>query len=247
MHRNICVISQPRFFPGLHYLHRMMVANVFVIFDTVQYTPRHEENRAKIKTQQGPQWLTVPMFQSSRGQLIRDTRIDNSQDWQRRIIRTIESVYGRASHYQSSAQEIINILEQTHETLTDLDRASWAPALRMLDISCEFVRASDLPVSGTGPQLLLNICKHLGADVYLSGAFGKDYLDVAEFTMEGVEVRYHDYTYPIYPQRYGEFVPFLSYLDVLFNAGLDRNDVMAGGAMTPAEDKSVTLPSATVL
>src|SRR2546430_11988915 len=61
-----CVISQPRFFPGLHYLHRMMVTDVFVVLDTVQFTPRHEENRAKLKGPQGPQWLTVPDRKSTR-------------------------------------------------------------------------------------------------------------------------------------------------------------------------------------
>src|SRR2546430_8973768 len=69
-----CVISQPRFFPGLHYLHRMMVTDVFVVLDTVQFTPRHEENRAKLKGPQGPQWLTVPVRQSRRDQLIGEIR-----------------------------------------------------------------------------------------------------------------------------------------------------------------------------
>ena len=57
----VCVISQPRFFPGLHYLHRMLVADVFVILDTVQFNPRHEENRARLMTPHGPSWLTVPV------------------------------------------------------------------------------------------------------------------------------------------------------------------------------------------
>ena len=79
---SICVISQPRFFPGLHYLHRMMVADVFVVLDTVQFNPRHEENRAKVKGAKGGQWLTAPMRQVSREQLIIDTQVDDGQPWQ---------------------------------------------------------------------------------------------------------------------------------------------------------------------
>src|SRR5437870_7129361 len=81
-----CVISQPRFFPGLHYLHRMLVADVFVILDTVQFNPRHEENRARLMTPQGPSWLSVPTCKISREQLIRDTRIDASQPWQKKAL-----------------------------------------------------------------------------------------------------------------------------------------------------------------
>jgi hypothetical protein len=225
---SICVISQPRFFPGLHYLHRMMIADIFVILDTVQFTPRHEENRTKLKTPQGPQWLTVPMRQFSREQLILDTHLDNNQPWQDKAIKMLNNLYSRAPNYKTHAPEIISLFEAPYKTLTQLDRASWEPALRLLGITCEFVYASDLPVSGRGPRLLLDICRYLDADIYLSGAFGRDYLNIADFAAEGIEVRFHEYNYPVYLQRFGDFVPFLSYLDILFNVGLERDKVLVG-------------------
>ena len=231
---SICVISQPRLFPGLHYLHRMMVADVFVVFDTVQFNPRHEENRAKLKTPRGGEWLTVPMRQVSRDQLIRDTAIDNAQPWRRKAWGTIQNLYGKAPNFETYASAIQSILEAPHETLIDLDRASWEPALRLLGITCQFVRSSELPVAGKGPRLLLDICKHLGADTYLSGGFGREYLDCAEFMQEGVEVMFHEYESPVYSQRHEGFVPFLSYLDVLFNVGLDP-DLVRAGARSPCE------------
>lgn len=230
----VCVISQPRFFPGLHYLHRMMLADVFVILDTVQFTPRHEENRAKLKTPRGPQWLTVPMRQSTRGQRILETRIDTSQPWQRKALGTLHNLYSRTPCYRGYAPEIVRIIETPHATLSQLDRASWGPALRLLGIACRFVCASELPVSGGGPGFLLDICESLGADIYLSGAFGRSYLNLAEFAAHGVTVAFHEYRYPVYPQRFGAFVPFLSYLDMLFNAGLDPAMVMQGGSVSTA-------------
>jgi len=220
-----CVISQPRFFPGMHYLHRMMLADHFVILDTVQFTPRHEENRAKLKTPNGAQWLTVPVRKISREQSIVETHISRDQPWQQDAIKTLAHFYGKTPHYEANAAEIASILEAPHETLTALDRASWQPALRMLGIGCSFTCASELPVTGRGQQLLLDICRHLGADVYLSGGFGRDYLDTAPFSAAGIEVRFHDYTYPVYAQRFGEFVPYLSYLDMLFNVGLQRGSL----------------------
>jgi WbqC-like protein family len=229
---SVCVISQPRFFPGLHYLHRMLVADVFVIFDTVQFNPRHEENRARLLTPRGPDWLTIPMRKTHREQLIRETPVDNSQAWPGRALKTIQHLYGKAPHYRTHAPAIQSILETPYENLTELDRASWEPALRLLGITCRFVCASELPVAGKGPRLLLDICKHLGADTYLSGMHGREYLDTAEFAREGVSVLFHEYQYPSYPQHGGgpQFVPFLSYLDTLFNMGLERDLVMAGGA-----------------
>jgi hypothetical protein len=215
-----CVISQPRFFPPLHYLHRMLVADHFVIFDTVQFTPRHEENRARLKGPQGPQWLSVPVQKISREQRIVDTRISRDHPWQQDAVKTLAHLYGKSPGYREHGPEVEGIIQAPNETLTGLDRASWAPALRLWGVRCNFVLASELPVSGRGPQLLLDICKHLGADVYLSGPDGRNYLDSAEFAAAGVQVRYHDYKHPVYAQRFGEFVPFLSYLDMLFIAGL---------------------------
>jgi hypothetical protein len=225
----VCVISQPRFFPGLHYLHRMLVADVFVMLDTVQFTPRHEENRARLRTPHGPAWLTVPVRQAGREQLITQTCPDDSQPWQRKAVTTLQQLYGKAPHYRTHIAAVREVFETPHETLTDLDRASWGPALRLLRPTCRFVRASELPVSGKGPQLLLDLCKHLGADTYLSGAFGRDYLDAAAFAREGVQVVFHEYAHPVYPQRGEGFVPYLSYLDALFNAGLERDWVLTPG------------------
>jgi hypothetical protein len=231
---SVCVISQPRFFPGLHYLHRMLVADVFVLLDTVQFNPRHEENRARVKAPQGPQWLTVPTRKVSREQLIRDTQLDNGQDWRPKAVSTLRHLYGGAPYYRACEPEVVQILEAPCEGLTELDWASWQPALRRLGVTCRFVLASQLPVSGKGPGLLLDICKHVGADTYLSGAFGREYLDAGAFAAEGVAVRFAEYAYPVYAQRFNGFVPFLSYLDVLFNVGLDREVVLAGGRMCAA-------------
>ncbi|MGE3173746.1 MAG: WbqC family protein [Planctomycetota bacterium] len=220
-----CVISQPRFFPGLHYLDRMVQADVFVIFDTVQFTPRHEENRAKLKTRDGTQWLSVPVQKLGRDMRIVDTMPSPDQPWQDAAIKTLAHLYGKAPHYAAHKDEVEAILRAPHRNLTELDRASWAPALRLCGIDCEFVLASELPVEGRGPELLLAICRHLGADVYLSGGFGREYLEPDTFAAAGVEVRYHEFEYPTYPQRFGEFTPFLSYLDALFCTGLRRDEL----------------------
>lgn len=233
----VCLISQPRLFPGLHYLHRLLVSDIFVVLDTVQFTPRHEENRTRLKAPDGARWLTIPMRKRSREQLITDTRIDQTQHWQRKAIHTLESLYGGAPRYPEHREEIEAILEAPHETLVDVTTASWGPALRALEPDCEILRASDLNTTGSGQDLLLEICREVGADSYLSGAFGREYLDEDRFAQSGVRVFYHDYEYPEYPQRFGDFVPYLSYLDLMFNVGLDRSFVESGGRIPSADQK----------
>lgn len=216
-----CVISQPRFFPGLHYVSRWQVADVFVVFDTVQFTPRHEENRCKLKGPNGEQWWTVPVQKGPRDQRILDTRIRNEEPWQKDAKNTLHHLYSKSPFYAKWIDRVHAVIDAGHATLTELDMASWQIAIEVLQPKCRFVRASELPCEGKGPELLLAICKHVGADVYLSGGFGKEYLDAEPFTAQGVEIRYHEYEYPVYPQRHGDFVPYTSYLDMLFQVELE--------------------------
>lgn len=230
---SVCLITQPRLFPGLHYLHRILLADVFVVLDVVQFTPRHEENRTRLKAPDGARWLTIPMRKESREQTILETHIDHTQHWRRKSAHTLDALYGGAPRYAEFRDEVHAVFEGPHDTLMDVATASWETAFRHLEPSCEIVRASELAASGSGPELLLAICRAVGADTYLSGAFGREYLDEAQFEREGVRVRYHAYECRAYPQRFGDFVPFLSYLDRLFNVGLDRAAVEAGGTAGP--------------
>ena len=51
-----------------------------------------------------------------------------------------------------------------------------------LNINTETIRSSDLNVSGVKSERLYNLCKKVGATEYISGPFGKYYLDKELFT-----------------------------------------------------------------
>ena len=50
------------------------------------------------------------------------------------------------------------------------------------------VKASTLSATGTKSELLANICKELDATKYISGPYGKDYLEMKYF--EGIDVEF---------------------------------------------------------
>jgi hypothetical protein len=96
----------------------------------------------------------------------------------------------------------------------------------LLGIRTRMVVSSTLSVPGKATQRLVNFCKALGANTYLSGAGGKDYLELELFEKEGVKVSFQEYKHPAYPQLHGEFVPYLSVLDLLFNCGPKSREVL---------------------
>src|SRR5262249_2425956 len=86
-------------------------------------------------------------------------------------------------------------------------------------IRTQVVRASELPVQASKSALILALCRHFEADRYLSGALGRDYLELAEFGAAGGRVEFQSYTSPVYPQLWGDFVANLSVVDYWLNCG----------------------------
>ena len=89
-------------------------------------------------------------------------------------------------------------------------------------ISTPLVMASDLPPTDAhATQLLGELTRAAGGDVYLSGPSGRDYLEPALLGPLGVELRYHEFQPFEYPQLFGEFAGGLSCLDYIANVGLE--------------------------
>jgi hypothetical protein len=236
----IVTISQPRYLPWLGYFHRIGVSDVFVYLDTVQYTPRDWENRNKIKTDRGWTWLTVPV-KARYLALIPEVTIDNDQPWQHKHWQSLRTFYSKAPYFRDYAERLEHLyLHQTWHHLTDFNLALTTALCDAFGMAkSRFIKASDLGVSGHATDLLVQICRALGATIYLSGCQGRNYLDEAAFAAHGIGVHYQDYAHPTYPQLYESFLPGMAAPDLLFNCGRDSARILLAGQapIQPAAQK----------
>jgi hypothetical protein len=219
---------QPAYLPWLGYLDKIARADVFVYLDTVQFEKNSFINRNRIKTAQGVQWLTIPV--KTRGHLsatLRDTQIETGQDWRTKHLKAIAMNYRRAAHFPACFRQLESLLSDSQTNLAELCWAQLRFWLELFAIETHVVRASELDVLGTKSDLVLALCRHFGADHYLSGALGRDYLVVEDFRAAGVEVEFQQFAPPVYPQLWGDFVPALSVVDYWMNCG--ANAEVIGG------------------
>jgi len=91
-----------------------------------------------------------------------------------------------------------------------------------------FVKASDYELQEGNTERLIDICKKMKGEVYLSGKDGANYLDLAKFEEEKIDVIFQEYKHPTYSQLYGDFEPFLSIMDLLFNCGPESLSILRG-------------------
>lgn len=223
-------IHQPEHMPWLGFFHKLNMADTYVVLDNVQYRRRYFQNRNKINTKDGWQWICVPVIKEARNDLlIKDARIfKEDMEWREDNIKTIYQNYCKAKFFEFLWPEFKDTYCSEYARLSDLNIALIKLILKKLKVKKDIVFASELCVDGEKGDLILNICLVLGAKKYISGISGKEYLDIGKFNKGGVEVIFQEFHHPIYPQLYGSFSPCMSVIDLLFNCGPDSLNVING-------------------
>jgi hypothetical protein len=216
----LVAIHQPHYLPWLGYLHRMAQADLFIALDHVQFERGNYQNRSRVRVNGRPHWLTVPLLCGSQKDRIDEKRIDNGSDWPRVHLETLRRAYGGA-HFGPHAARLTSIYAQRWERLVDLNHALLGLLREAFDVVTPMVRSSALDVKGAKSELVLNICKAVGASALLVGLGGsREYLDRAAFAAAGIALELQSFEHPTYPQRGpAPFSAGLSALDLLFNCG----------------------------
>ena len=218
---------QPAYLPWLGYFHRLMLSDLHVVLDSVPASKGDFSNRNRIRTPQGWSWLTVPMTGSRMTTSIHELQTDPKQQWQERHWKTIETAYRKAPYFHMFEPVVREAVLAPAPTLERACLNVLEPLTQAFGIATPIVFAKDLDLHERKSELVLEICRKTKATTYISGPLGRHYLDRDAFTRASVEVRFHDYVHPVYPQVYDGFVPLLSAIDVLFNCGPQAGAVIA--------------------
>lgn len=226
-------IHQPQFFPYAGFFHKLGCADAFVIMDDVQYDKRFT-NRNRILAPQGPMWLTVPIDKADKFSSNMTVEVNNALPWRAEHWKKLTYSYKNSAFFHSYREYFEDLYQRQHNLLFDLNLETTKAVMGWLGIDIPIVRESQLGVTGEGTQRLVNVCRAMGADTYVSGVGGKDYMDETLFHANGVTLQYHQYEPTPYPQRFvQEFVPNLSILDMLFNIGPESRKLV--GRIAQAE------------
>ena len=213
-------IHQPMYLPWLGLFERIHRCDAFVLLDNVPYSKNYFINRNKIKTVNGWMWLTIPVLTKGHfGQLIKDVRIDNTTQWRKLHWKSIYYSYQRAPYFPKYADFFEHAYKHERIYLIEIIEELLYFILKVLGINTTIIKSAELNVAGKKEELILNICKALQADEYLSGPDGKEYLDLKLWRENNIKVTFHNYHHPEYQQLHGKFLPQMSIIDLLFNYG----------------------------
>lgn len=214
----ILTIHQPMYLPYPGIFNKMENADIFVFLDDVQYSDGYYYNRNRIKTQRGTLMLTVPLLKSL-GQKLNEIRIATNIKWQKKHLKSIYANYSKADYFNSYIDFFEEIYNMQWEKLHNLNMKTMLYIMEALDTNTQFYLSPEPKCESTGTQRIIDICKALDADTYLSGIGGTDYLDQKLFKKNNIRLEFQRYAPKEYKQLWGEFIPNLSIIDLLFNLG----------------------------
>ena len=226
----IVSIMQPAYLPWLGYFDRVLQSDLLITLDHVAISVGDRNqfvNRNRIRTAQGWCWLTVPIRHSKGGrQPINQVDVANTTRWQVKHWRSIEACYRRAPYFDIVASALWPIYDRPWTNLLEAIEAVNGVLFQQLDITVPTRSSAEMNVEGVKADLVVNLCKEVGASRYISGPFGRDYLDKTAFEKANIDLSFHDYRHPTYPQLFPSFEPFMSVIDLLFNHGPASLDIL---------------------
>ena len=176
----IVSIHQPLHFPYLGFFQKMKMADIFVLLDDVKFCKNEFYNRNRFKNkQEQDEWFTVPVEKKANSKLIKDVYVAKDFGWKKKLLKQM---------YYNFKEDFSDIYE--HEKIIDMNIDSIEYCRKKLNINNKIINSSELNINGVKSERLSNICKELGATEYISGPFGKNYLDISFF--DNIRVSYFE-------------------------------------------------------
>ncbi len=224
------VLLQPSYLPWIGVFGMIDITDVFIFYDDVQFVQKSWQQRNKIKLQNDPIWLTVPILKKF-GQNVNEAKINNSINWTKKHWNSIYHAYNKAPYFDNYSKEISQIYNTDWDYLCDLNIhvIKILSELLMLD-KPKFMKSSDIKdIEGKKTDRILDILNSLNIDESIGGPAAKDYIEPVKFKNNNIKLYWYEFIHPVYPQIGGDFIPYLSVIDLLFNTGEKARDYLKEG------------------
>ncbi len=217
MTERILAAHQPQYLPYPGVIHKIAVADVFVVQDDLQFARQEWQNRNRIRTHAGHRWLTIPVHSGHTDRINQVMPADKA--WLATHRRIVALEY-RTSRFLRRADHIWEQVAAVRErNLAEIGLASVKGIRELLGITTPMILESEigLPEEATSDRdsRLQALCHRLGCSTYLSGSGARAYLDERRWHDSGIKLAWQQYTPTRYEQLYPGWVENLSVLDML--------------------------------
>ena len=226
------VVLQPTYLPWTGYFGMIDTADVFVFYDDVQFSAQSWQQRNRIKSPGGESmWLSVPIIHKF-GQNIYQVQINDASNWRKKHWQSIYQSYTKAPYFKNYGKDIEDLYQKEWPYLCELNIFIIQKLSQLLGVRMpKVIKSSEINnITGEKTDRLLRVLEEIGADEYIANPGARDYIEADKFKESGIKLYWYEFHHPVYPQIRGEFIPYLSAIDLLFNVGNEGVNFIREGA-----------------
>jgi len=228
-------LHQPNFIPWTKLMAKISASDVYVVYDTVQFTRTEYHNRQRIRARNGPMLLSVPVYSARHRQRLCDVRLVQNDDWRGYHLRILKQEYGRSPFFGEVFPLVAQVYQRPHRMLVDFNIDLVATLCEYLECRTKIVKATDLSHDGDNTDRLIQLTIAVGGDEHITSTWGTDrkYIEWGRVADAGLKVRTHEFTHPVYRRQFDPFVPYLGVLDLVFAQGRAAAETIARSSDFP--------------
>ena len=220
-------IHQPNYLPYIGFFQKMALSDIFVILDNVQFSKDSYSQRTKIRVPYGSIWLTIPIEKKYNFKLINEVQLSSNNIWIKKHKLSIVSNYSKSPFFDKAFIE--RYYQNSFKNLQEFNEFGILYIKKRIGINTKIVRASELDINenSKSTDLLVDIVKKVGGDIYISGLGGRKYMAEEKFLENNIKLEYFEFKPFEYLQRWNGFEPYMSAIDLLFNLGNETGSVLS--------------------
>jgi hypothetical protein len=215
------------------YFEMVDAVDIFVVLDHVQFVKKSWQQRNKIKTPSGVITLTVSIQREKRDNLIKDVKI--SYDRNNPLVKhwkTISLSYKKANFFNEYSHFFEKIYLTNFTYLRDLNVSLIKQICEILEIKTKIISSSELNYNKEKKgknEDIISLCKSVGITSLYDAKGAEQFLDKSLFLENGIFLQFQEFNHPQYKQLWGEFEPYLSIIDLIFNEGKNSLKIIKSG------------------
>ena len=215
-------MMQPYFYPYLGYWQLMNMADEYIIYDDVNYIKGGWINRNRIKVNGADALFGISVRKASQNKKINELEVNLQQDDIDKLVSKVTHSYGKAPFFH----DVLDLFEDTmncdKKNLAEFLAYSNRKIAEYMGITTRILSATEINLDHTNSaqQRIIDICQQRNVSTYVNAIGGKELYNPQDFKDAGIELKFLRMDDDIvYPQGKGDFIPYLSILDVLmFNS-----------------------------
>lgn len=213
---------QPAYNPWLGYFHKILLSDIFVIMDDVQFEKGSFINRNKIHQKPDGMMLTIPcVTKNYKYKAINTIELANNA-WKDKHLKSICQTYAKAPYFDRVYPMIEESINHNSNLLVDYTNPILFKIIDYLEIKTKILLASELNLKENKLDYVIELTKKLNGNVFVFGKQGQDYAEVERLEKANIRAVFQDYQHPVYSQKSEPFIPFLGILDLLFYEAADK-------------------------